>query len=660
MDQETSQSSVFLSIFMSIIIMISKTTSAQKYYCSNTTMFANNSQYETNLNTLFRFLSSNATNPNGYYQAEASNINTANEVVYGHFLCRGDKNTSSCKDCVTTATTTDLPKTYCPNRKEAVIWYDDCMVRYSNKSFFGKMDTVPALLLFNTNNVTGNVTRFEELLGNMMKNEVAVRAPNGGSKKKFATDFANYTVFQTIYGLGQCTPDLSPSDCNTCLLNGIGSFNNKQGAQVLQPSCIVRYEIYPFFNLSSLPLPPAPQPMPPPSGKKTSAKVILAIVIPIVAFLMALVIFAICFVKRKKGKTYDAVTETGEDFTNAESLQYDLATLQCATNNFSSENKLGEGGFGGVYKATLSNGQQLAVKRLSVTSSQGVQQFKNEVLLVAKLQHRNLARLLGYCLEGHEKLLVYEYVPNKSLDSFIFDVDTQGQLGWGTRYKVIAGIARGMLYLHHDSQLKIIHRDLKASNVLLDADMNPKISDFGMARIFYVDQSQGNTSKVVGTYGYMSPEYAMHGQFSNKSDVYSFGVLVLEIISGKRNSTFYESGDAEDLLSYAWKQWRDGMLLEFVDPSIRDLCSIDEVMRCIHLGLLCVQESPDDRPTMATIVLTLDSYSVTLPVPEAPGFFVKSRMESMFTKEQVGSDQSSNKLVHWSVNDVSISEPEPR
>ncbi|KAL2931628.1 Cysteine-rich receptor-like protein kinase 10 [Bienertia sinuspersici] len=263
------------------------------------------------------------------------------------------------------------------------------------------------------------------------------------------------------------------------------------------------------------------------AGKKTSAKVILAIVIPIVAFLMALVIFAICFIKRRKRKTYDAVTETGEDFTNAESLQYDLATLQSATNNFSNENKVGEGGFGGVYKATLSNGQLLAVKRLSVTSSHGVQQFKNEVLLVAKLQHRNLARLFGYCLEGHEKLLVYEYVPNKSLDNFLFDVDTQGQLGWGTRYKLIEGIARGMLYLHHDSQLKIIHRDLKASNVLLDADMNPKISDFGMARIFYVDQSQGNTSKIVGTYGYMSPEYAMHGQFSNKSDVYSFGVLSL-------------------------------------------------------------------------------------------------------------------------------------
>lgn len=571
---------------------------------------------------------------------------------------------SSCQNCVTTATTTDLPRTYCPNRKVAIIWYDECIVRYSNESFFGKMDMSVTLSMWNRNNVTGNVTRFQEVLGNMMNKVIIVRAANGGSQKKFATDLAEYTSLQNIYGLGQCTPDLSSSDCSTCLENGVGQLYVSQvGARVLVPSCVVRYEVYAFFNLSTLA--PAPQPSPAPprlspannsthsKGNKTSTKVIIAIVVPLLAVLVALLVLGICCGKQKKTEKYQ-VAETDGDFTTVESLQYELATLQSATSNFSEENKLGEGGFGSVYKGTLPNGQQIAVKRLSMNSSQGIKEFKTEMLLVAKLQHRNLVRLLGFCFEGQEKLLVYEYVPNKSLDKILFDSENQGLLDWGSRYKIIGGIARGMLYLHHDSQLRIIHRDLKASNVLLDADMNAKVSDFGMARIFVVDQTQGNTSRVVGTYGYMSPEYAMHGQFSNKSDVYSFGVLVLEIISGKRNSTFYQSGEAEDLLCYAWKQWRDGMPLELVDPMIRDSCSMEEVMRCIHLGLLCVQESADDRPTMATAVLTIDSYSITLPVPEAPGFFIKSLMK------ETGSDRSSSKSRPWSVNDVSITEPEPR
>ncbi|XP_021719628.1 cysteine-rich receptor-like protein kinase 10 [Chenopodium quinoa] len=656
-------------IFMiSILMMISESNSAPNLLaqsCSNTTMFANNSQFGANLDTLFRLLTSNATNPTGFHQAISGGRNTTNEAVYGQFLCRGDLTISSCQDCVTTATTTDLPKIYCPNRKDAIIWYNECTVRYSNESFFGSLDTTPSRIDWSSLSITGNATRFMDLVSNMMNNDIGVRAATGGSQKKFATDFVNYTSFQTIYGMGQCTPDLSPGDCNTCLVAAAGGFRETQGGKVLQPSCFVRYEVYPFFNMVSLPSPSpspslSPQPQPPSlptpnsyvsSGNKISTKAIIAIVVPIVAVTVALLIIAICCrTKYKKTKTYDSVAaETGDDFTTVESLQYDLATLQLATNNFSDAMKLGEGGFGGVYKGTLPNGQQLAVKRLSINSSQGIQEFKNEILLVAKLQHRNLVRILGFCFEGQEKLLVYEYVPNKSLDKFLHDYGSHGLIDWGTRYKIIGGIARGMLYLHHDSQLKIIHRDLKASNVLLDADMNAKISDFGMARIFVVDQSQDNTSRIVGTYGYMSPEYAMHGQFSNKSDVYSFGVLLLEIISGKRNSSFYESGEAMDLLSFAWKQWRDGMPLEFVDPTIRDSCSLDEVMRCIHLGLICVQESPDDRPSMATVVLTLDSYSVTLPVPEAPGFIIKSKVSKEMSKS-----------AHWSRNDVSITELEPR
>ncbi|KAK7271321.1 hypothetical protein RJT34_27117 [Clitoria ternatea] len=306
------------------------------------------------------------------------------------------------------------------------------------------------------------------------------------------------------------------------------------------------------------------------------------------------------------------------------------------------ENKLGEGGFGPVYKGLLPQGEEIAIKRLSKGSGQGVTEFKNELTLISELQHMNLVQLLGCCIHGDERMLIYEYMPNKSLDYFLFDSTQSKMLNWRKRFNIIEGIAQGLLYLHKYSRLRVVHRDLKASNILLDANMNPKVSDFGLARIFTQEESDINTKKIVGTYGYMSPEYAMEGIFSIKSDVYAFGVLVLEIISGRRNNAEWPL----NLLGHAWELWKQGQALELVDPSLEESFVPDEALRCIHVGLICVEENAADRPTMSEIIPMLTCEIAAFPLPRRPAFF---------RGRKLGEEYSSNDNGAYSVNGLTIS-----
>lgn len=443
--------------------------------------------------------------------------------------------------------------------------------------------------------------------------------------------------------------------------------------------CNFRYEVVPFFSGSPtlrLPAPPAPPAPPPatvnvtptatPRGK--SANNILAIALPIVAAILAITTVCLCYLRRRRRRR-PARSELPHDSTNHEdidsidSLIIDLSTLRGATGNFAEANKLGEGGFGAVYKGDLPDGQEIAVKRLSRHSGQGIGELKNELVLVAKLQHKNLVRLVGVCLQEHEKLLVYEYMPNRSIDTILFDPERRKELDWGKRLKIISGIARGLQYLHEDSQLRIIHRDLKASNVLLDFDYTPKISDFGLARLFGADQSREVTNRVVGTYGYMAPEYAMRGHYSIKSDVFSFGILMLEFVTGRRSSGSYNFDESVDLLSLIWEHWSTGTISEIIDSSLRSHAPGDQMVKIFHIGLLCVQDNPADRPMMSTVNVMLSSNTVSLQSPSKPSFFItKSGTYSNPYSESLypTASQSAAMSAMASPNEVSITELEPR
>uniref|UniRef100_A0A2N9F3U1 non-specific serine/threonine protein kinase n=1 Tax=Fagus sylvatica TaxID=28930 RepID=A0A2N9F3U1_FAGSY len=315
-------------------------------------------------------------------------------------------------------------------------------------------------------------------------------------------------------------------------------------------------------------------------GHKVKIAVTVAAVLAVVSG-MLLVGFYICRSRTKlKGITQKLGHQNNEGQKEDLELPFlDLSTIADATDNFAINNKLGEGGFGPVYKGILEDGQEIAVKRLSKSSRQGLNEFKNEVRLIAKLQHRNLVKLLGCCIQGEEKMLV---------------------------------------------------------------GMNPKISDFGMAKTFGGDQSEGNTNRVVGTYGYMAPEYAFDGLFSTKSDVFSFGILLLEIISGKKSRGFYHPNHSQNLIGHAWILWNEGRPLELTDDCLGQSRTLSEVLRCIHLSLLCVQQCPEDRPSMSSVVVILGSDSA-LPQPKQPGFFLEkhsneahcfsSKLESSSTNE---------------------------
>ncbi|CAL4997731.1 unnamed protein product [Urochloa decumbens] len=663
-----------------------------------------NSTFWSNVAALLDALPSAAA-PTGF--ASLSRGNGADRA-FVRGLCRGDTSPADCADYLRSAAL-GIRRNCNSSSRRAAIWYDDgsgvtipapmfCFVSYADTNASTAYERRYRYENYN-NGVARDKRAFENTYNTLMA-RLAARVVNGSSgdttpppssvAPMFATGEAMYYSSvvpngTTMYGMVQCMRDRTAAECGRCLQDSIprlpGCCYGNMGGLVLGYDCYLRMEMYTFYDLALDPA-PAPPPLAPtptstPFNNQRHGKngiVMLAVALPAGIVLVLIAILVAVF--RCKKKTGQKITQT-DTSNNEDDMSYDfeldplnLPVLTAATNNFAKENKLGEGGFGEVFKGTLPHGEVIAVKRLSQHSSQGFHELKNELVLVAKLKHRNLVRLMGVCLHG--KLLVYEYMPNGSLDTIIFDPVKRQQLDWSKRFMIICGIARGLLYLHEESRLKVIHRDLKPSNVLLDEDMNPKISDFGLAKAFVRDQSRDVTIRPVGTLGYMPPEYAYFGHVSTKTDMFSFGVIILEMVTGRRSNSMFERPDSTPLLSFVWEKWRMGAATDVVDASLGTCGQYpeSEVLNCIEVGLLCVQENPNNRPDASSVVLMLSS-STSSPgegprTPSRPAFFFGSNNISTgrgpatlsSSASLIGSEQTSTEPV--SNNDVTISEFQPR
>ncbi|KAL7234192.1 hypothetical protein ACSBR1_017730 [Camellia fascicularis] len=352
-----------------------------------------------------------------------------------------------------------------------------------------------------------------------------------------------------------------------------------------------------------------------PTSKKNKTGLTVGIVVPIGVVCLLSVLALYCFIQQRNGHTRATMKLRGMD---AKPYTFSYAELRAATEDFHPANKLREGGFGPVYKGTLNDGRVVAVKQLSVASRQGKTQFVTEIATISAVQHRNLVKLYGCCIEGDKRLLVYEYLENRSLDQALFVGNRSLCLDWPTRFDICLGVERGLAYLHEESRLRIVHGDVKTSNILLDSGLNPKISDFGLAKL-YDDKKTHMSTRVAGTIGYLAPEYAMRGHLTEKADVFSFGVVALEIVNGRLNSDSSLEQEKIYLLEWAWHLHEINHEVKLVDANLSEFHE-EEVKRVIGVALLCTQTSPMLRPSMSHVVGMLSGDFELSAITTRPGY----------------------------------------
>ncbi|KAF8727655.1 hypothetical protein HU200_018887 [Digitaria exilis] len=658
--------------------------------CGDTGNYEPQSSYLTSINSIAATLPGNASaSPDLFATAVAGNIP---EQVSALGLCRGDANATSCSSCLAQAFRT-MPDT-CPSNKDAALFYDNCMLHYSNIPFlhddgFWPIGVVAYLMEYFNFSVKSEPERFNLVVAALLNATADYAANNStrratadyaahNSTRRYAAGEADMDLpdFPKLYSWAQCTPDLTPARCRRCLAAVIAQlpqlYPNSSVGMVLGVRCSVRYQTDSFMDGPVMVRLAAPAPAPAPAAilpsatpkpgegrryavKKRRAAGIIAGVLCSVVIILILSVFA--FVYRRNSCH---IATALKKITRVQCMIFDFPTLQDATENFSENNKIGEGGFGTVYKGILSDGQKVAVKKLLGSTGNGLHQLHNEILVLAELQHKNLVRLQGFCLHREETLLVYEYIENGSLDNFLFVDDSgENELNWEQRYNIILGIAKGTRYLHEESSTRIIHRDLKANNILLEEDMDPKIADFGLAKLLGEDHTDTKTTRVVGTFGYMAPEYAIDGIVSAKIDIFSFGVLVLEIVTGRKNSSS-ESHDTVNLLSDVWNCWTKGTVSGMIEQSL-DGYFRWQALRCVHIGLLCVQPDPNDRPLISSVVSMLTRENMEFPPPAQPAFYFgrESNLPSPSCGQRNYAYHPSS-VEGISVNEVTFTEPYTR
>ncbi|CAI9300076.1 unnamed protein product [Lactuca saligna] len=564
---------------------------------------------------------------------------TGPDSNYGLAQCYGDLSSQDCILCYAEARTV-LPSCF-PNNGGR-IYLDGCFMRVQNYSFYHEY-TGP-----NDKLVCGNTTAKSGLFGAAVRQAVGNAVVEGSRNwDYFARGESVVNVNESVFVMAECWRSLTPAECRACLENASAAISKclpwSEG-RVLNTGCFMRYSDMDFLN-----------PIPVATGSSNRGKII-AIVVSVVssvavltvALMIILYIWKQRYVQKKRKGSYDA--KKLSKMLNDSSLNFKYSTVEKATGNWDECNKLGQGGFGTVYKGILSDGREIAVKRLFFNNKFRAADFYNEVNMISSVEHKNLVRLLGCSCSGPESILVYEYLPNMSLDRFIFDATKGKTLNWDKRFLIIIGTAEGLVYLHENTKNRIIHRDIKAANILLDLRLRAKIADFGLARSFQDDKSHISTA-IAGTLGYMAPEYLAHGQLTEKADVYSFGVLLLEIVTGMENNKSKTTEYTDSLVSIAWKHFQEDTVEEIFDPNLMmhlypNTNYHKEAKKVVQVGLLCTQEAPSLRPTMSMLLKMLAKDDEPLPLPSNPPFIDEKTMEL---------NDISEKLQNYSYTDSSSS-----